>query len=101
MHRVGEDGAPQRRAIELACGQEHSVTERAANRGITRFARRGQLVRERIGIDDLDAEAREGTRRPRDLPLPIPPVRPTTMGMLSAGRANDRLICTPRQSPGR
>ena len=80
---VAEDERAHLRAVERAVGGDVVGAERFAQRGHRGAAGRGQLVRDRVGVDDAGAELREHVRGGWTCREPMPPVRPITNGMRS------------------
>ena len=63
--RIGEYVASQSRAIDFSRRQQHVSAELIADRIETGALRCGQLVRQRVGVDQLDTELGEGIRHRR------------------------------------
>ena len=76
--RVGERAAAQQRPVELAVGADELRAERSDDGPVAGLAAPADRVRDVVGIDDVDAAGARTPSATFDLPLPMPPVRPTT-----------------------
>ena len=82
--RIVECAAAQRSAVELAVGADERSAERFDDGAVARFAAPADRVRDVVGVEDVGAAAPRTRAATSDLPLPMPPVRPTSEA-LAAG----------------